>query len=264
MALDVPFGLVDFVEVLQLGMLNPDTLFDFLNLGYKLSPSAGTDWPYGDVPGAVRSYVYIDHSFTPQKWFDGLRRGQTFVTNGPMLEFSINSQSVGSVLQAKLGDVLTIVATARLNPDIDRLDRLEVIEQGEVIKTISSTEGSEELHLQYKSPARHGTWFVLRAYGKQQKTRMWEGSDIVAMSAPIYVDVNGQGFWKPAAIPKLVEGLKVDMQSILDAGPDDFEDWDTAEPDSKYWSAQRPLLEQRINQAAALYDALADRAIRSR
>ena len=42
LALDVPLGNVDFVEVLQDGTLGTDLWYDFLNLGYRLVPTAGT------------------------------------------------------------------------------------------------------------------------------------------------------------------------------------------------------------------------------
>ena len=35
-ALDVPFGLIDFIEVLQGGRLNTEIWYTFLNLGYRV------------------------------------------------------------------------------------------------------------------------------------------------------------------------------------------------------------------------------------
>jgi hypothetical protein len=262
LALDVAFGLVDFVEVLQLGMINPDAWFDLLNLGYRLAPAAGTDWPYADVVGAVRTYVHVDGGFTPEKWFDGLRRGQTFITNGPMLEFTVNAQPVGTVLQAQRGDRLIIEAAATLNPDVDRLDRLDLIEQGEVIKTVHAGESGDELRLTHETRALRGTWFVLRAHGKRQKAKPFVGADTVAMSAPIYLTVGGEEFWKPAEVRQIVERLKADMYTMLD-DPREMEAWETDAPNARYWAEQRPLLKQRIEQAAAIYDSLADRATRA-
>jgi hypothetical protein len=94
LALDVPFKLVDFVEVLQMGHAGTELWFDFLNLGHKLAPSAGTDYMWDfTLPGAERSYVYVPHPFTLEAWFDGLKKGNTFVTNGPMLEFTVNGKA---------------------------------------------------------------------------------------------------------------------------------------------------------------------------
>ena len=62
LALDVPFGLIDFIEVLQGGRLTTDIWYGFLNLGYRVLPAAGADYPYfgPTLPGVERTYVQID------------------------------------------------------------------------------------------------------------------------------------------------------------------------------------------------------------
>src|SRR6185369_17255238 len=111
-----------------------------------------SDYPYLGALGAERSYVHIDEGFTPAAWLKGLKQGNTFATNGPMLEFRVNSREMGSELHAKRGELLVIEAQASINPSIDQLDRIELIEQGESVKTISSKEGAMELHLRYETP----------------------------------------------------------------------------------------------------------------
>lgn len=265
LALDMPFGHVDVVEVLQAAQDSTEAWFEYLNLGYKLQPAAGTDCcnglqtAYSDLPGSVRSYVRVDGKLTSQAWFDGLKQGRTFVTNGPMLEFSVNGQEMGSHLRLKKGDKITITAKAAMNPDVDRLRHLELIEQGKVIKTVSSKQGSEELRLDLQLNADHGTWFVLRAYGRQEGFQ----HNVVAMSAPVYVEVDGRSFWKPSAVPGIVARLKEDLQKVL-VPPQDYADpiemWDTHDADLKQWEAQQELLQQRVQRARDAYDDLARRA----
>ena len=45
--------------------------------------------------------VVVSNRLTPG-WFDALKRGETFVTNGPMLELSVNGKGMGSELQAEI------------------------------------------------------------------------------------------------------------------------------------------------------------------
>ena len=110
-ALDVPFGIVDFVEILQQGRLPTDLWYGFLNLGYKLLPAAGSDFPYMDLPGVVRSYAKIDGPFSVDAWFDAFRAGRIFVTNGPLLEVTANGRPLGDELVAlqrtRLRELLT-------------------------------------------------------------------------------------------------------------------------------------------------------------
>ena len=262
-ALDVPRKLVDFFEVMQFGFVGTGRWFDFLNLGYKLAPSAGTDYMFDfTLPGAERSYVQVEKPFTLQKWFDGLKRGETFVTNGPMLEFTVNGKPMGSELQLNSGDTITIKAVASINPDIDYLDSLELIEQGEVVKTIKAKNTNEtKLTLAYQTIAQHGSWFVIRAKGKQPHQWYDKESAKLALSGAIYVYVDGKSFWKPSEVPAIVQRLKQDMEQIM--APEtgiEVQSWWTRESTLRMWESQKAMLKQRIDRVMPIYDELLKRA----
>lgn len=258
LALNVPLGLVDFVEVLEFGYVSTGTWFDYLNLGYKLSPSAGTDYPYhSQLPGAVRSYVNVGTHFTPNAWFAALRQGRTFVTNGPMLDVQANNQPLGSELDLKRGEILNIKATASLNPDIDTLDSLSVIEQGDVIKEMRSGIGASKLTLSADIPIEHGTWFVVQAKGKGGK----DHGNTIAVSAPIYVRMDGQKFWKPKAVPSILKRIKGDLEAVMRYEPHNYESWDIDESkDVETWESQKAILADQVKAANAIYDDLLARA----
>ena len=259
LALDVPYGLVDFVEVLQFANADTEIWFNFLNLGYKLSPAAGTDYPSLGIPGAVRNYVKITGEYSVQKWFDGLKAGRTFVTNGPMLEFSINGKGMGSEVPVKRGALLAIEAKAMINPDIDRLNRIELIQHGKVVAEVKSQKGSEILSLKHELRVDEGSWFILRAHGKQEMA----GQTIVALSAPIYVTVDGQGFCKISAIPSIVAMLKGQMEKILETPVERqpvLSQADTWGPRLKYWEDNRIHLQRRIDEVNKKYMNLINRS----
>lgn len=71
----MPFGLVDFIEVLQGGRLNTEIWYTFLNLGYRVLPVAGADFPYfgPTLPGVERTYVRLDGPFSADAWFAAFR-----------------------------------------------------------------------------------------------------------------------------------------------------------------------------------------------
>lgn len=259
LALDVPAGLVDFVEILQAGSANLETWFDFLNLGYKLVPTAGTDFPYLDLRlGAVRNYVKVDGRFTPSRWFAALRAGRTFVSCGPMLEFTVNGAEMGSELQLRAGEEIVISASARINPDIDRIDCIELIEQGEVIRTVSAAPGATDLRLDCRRTATHGTWFVIRARGKR---RLIDAQSL-ALSAPIYVRVDNEGTWKPTAVPAIVERLENELAQLAIHPPaaGEPEAFETHDAHEEAWKTNRAALQERIARATAAYDDLLHRA----
>ena len=65
-----------------------------------------------------------------EMWMDGLKRGRTFVTNGPLINFTLGGEMVGSEL--KLGSPQTAVPfTAQLR-SIVPVDHLEVVCNGKV------------------------------------------------------------------------------------------------------------------------------------
>src|SRR5207249_11475146 len=59
--------------------------YRYLNCGFRLTASAGTDKMTTFVTvGANRVYAQVEGEFTYDNWMRGLRRGRTFVTNSPM------------------------------------------------------------------------------------------------------------------------------------------------------------------------------------
>jgi len=257
LAVDVPFGIVDFAQILTFAETGAGVWFDFLNLGYKIAPTAGTDYPIDAVPGTYRNYVHIPQGFTPQAWFDGLKSGHTFVTSGPMLTLHVNGHGMGSELHLRAGEQLMIQAKASLNPDIDSLASLELIEQGDVVKVVKSEAGLEHIEFLYDAPATHGSWFVLRARGKRN-------GSVVALSAPIYLIVNGDNFWKRSAVRGIVAKMKGKMEEIFAQPEGDFT-WEVGMGGEfvEHWNAQRSALRQRVDQAEAEYDDLLKRVAES-
>ena len=254
LALDVPMGLVDFIEVLQFSMLGTEFLYDFWNLGFRLAPVAGSDFPYINLPGTERSYVRIDDPFSPQAWFKGLRQGRTFVTNGPMLRLDVAGGAIGDTVATTRSEILNITARAQVNPDMDSLDRIELVIHGDIAATAQSKEGSESLSLNHSLMADGSCWIALRAYGKNGG---------LAHSAPVYVSVDGvDEFWNTTAVPALVEKYRARIEALLDTVPeahDDLERWETAHLIEPVWKAQLPELRQHADKVLKRYDELLER-----
>ena len=78
-------GEIDFVELLQFSKINTLDYYDYLNLGFRITAAAGSDVPWGSTLGEVRSFVYTGDTFSADAWFEGLKSGHTFVSNGPAL-----------------------------------------------------------------------------------------------------------------------------------------------------------------------------------
>ena len=267
LALEVPYGLVDFVEVLQGGDLGTKVWFDFLNLGYRLQPAAGSDYPYIGHVGEVRTYVHLPNGYAADAWFENLAGGRVFVTNGPILDIQLNGSATDTEFSLSSGESISISARASINPDVDLLARLELIEQGDVVAKSISTAGAETLEFSYENPATHGTWFVVRAIGYTNSPTPIFGPDsqgnVIAMSAPFYVAVDGQRTWKKSAVAVLANERKAQLDTLAVTSAENAqtpERWQADPEWSEDWSRQLELLKPRIEAAKARYDALIDLA----
>jgi hypothetical protein len=261
LALDVPFGLVDFVEVLQQGRLNTDIWYSFLNLGYRLLPLAGSDYPYLDLPGAVRNYAKIDGPFSADAWFAAFRRGETYVTNGPFLEMSVNGRPMGTEIPVARGSTVDIVAEASMSPDVDHLGRLEILVYGRPI-AVETARGRDRVRLRARLTADRSMWVAVRAQGERQAP----DNAVVAHSAPTYLIVDGEPSWKVEDVPSLAQRHRKALRDLMSEPIEplrDLEPWLTETLLVEQWEKQRPLLKARVDEADAKYQELAARATES-
>jgi len=259
LALDVPFGKVRFLEVLQRGELSTRPWFDFLNLGYKLAPAAGSDAPYGARIGDVRTYAKSSTTQGAQGWFDALSQGATFVTNGPIVDFEVNGRTMGDSVAVRKQEQLRLRARVSINPDIDRLERIELIEQGQTIKVVTSERGADVLELKHEVSASHGTWFVVLAYGtKSGRVR----GNVAAASAPIYVSVDGSSTKKADEVSTLVSKLQTELDEFAKSRLQDvgrLDEWfETEALWRQHWEPQQMQLRDRIAKAKQALQAVTE------
>ena len=262
LALDVPFNLVDFVEVLQGGRLITDNWYSFFNLGFKVNPAAGSDFPYfgPSLPGVERYYVKLDGPFDPDAWYAAFKAGRVFVTNGPVLDFTINGQGMGSEVRVSRGTRLDVSALAQLNPDMDRLGRIELVAHGEVIATVPAN-GRDRVELDEALTAEESMWLAVRVFGEHEVPEQGplERYAALAHSAPIYVIVDDQLFWKTEDVPHLVQEQREILEELISAPVDpmrDLEAWETLPTLALQWDRQRYLLRPRVAAADAKYQEI--------
>jgi hypothetical protein len=256
LAIDVPFGLVDFIEVLQGGRLNSEIWYSFLNLGFRIRPVAGADWPYfgPTLPGVERTYVKVDGAFSVDSWLDGFRRGHAYVTNGPFLDFTVNGRQMGEELRVQRGARLDLAASAQLNSDVDTLDRLEVVALGDVVAQ-APARGHDRVRLNTTLTADRSMWIAVRALGGHQEPQF----QTIAHSAPIYVVVDDEPTWKAAVVEDLIRlqrGHLNDLLTVPINADGDLEAFETRETIVEQWKRQLPTLTRRIKEADARYQTL--------
>lgn len=188
---DVILGKVDALEVHELDWCKSRHIpwYWLLNCGYRLPLVGASQKMDNTVPlGQVRTYARLADGadFTYRNWIEAVRVGRTFVTNGPLLDFTLNDQLPGAALTLAEGE--TKVRLRARAHGIDPFERLEVVCNGEVLAgTVAEGEpSSATLEGELEVPA--SGWWAVRCWG-------WDRSAArlrAAHSSPIYVQVPGK------------------------------------------------------------------------
>ena len=195
--INVVRGKIDFFEILQLRYLGLEDFYDFLNLGFRLTALAGSDFPWGGTPGEVRAYAYTGQPFSADRWFAAVKQGRTFVTNGPMLLLSVDGARPGEELRVAKNQKIRIKARAWAPLLIGSPKSLEIVAHGQVIRRVESSDPKEEeLLLEFDSEVEVSQWVTARVYSH---------NGAVAHTSPVYVLADGDKFWNLQEVPRLVE-----------------------------------------------------------
>lgn len=136
--------------------------YRFLNCGFRLTATAGTDKMTTFVTvGANRVFARVHGPFTYQAWIDALRHGRTFITNSPVLRFTVNGQDPGAIIAlTRARNVLQIHAAADSQLPYHRL---EIIANGRVIAQSSPSGPRHHAEIHLEHPVTESCWVAARA-----------------------------------------------------------------------------------------------------
>ena len=254
MSINIPKEKVDFVELLQFADLGTGIYYDFLNLGFKVTASAGSDVPWGGSVGEVRVYAHIGQKrFTADRWFEAVRRGNTFVTNGLMLDLTVQGARPGDEVLVTRNCPLRVKARAWGDPRRDVPAKLDLIVHGAPVKTvIPERPGQPSLEADFTLPADNGFWIAAQAEGIGG-TR--------AHTTPVYVVRKGLRFWKYDSVSDLIEKREASLAEVerivaeAQAGRNSEGKPDASRPITEL-AQQGPALLERVEDARKIYAEL--------
>jgi hypothetical protein len=187
---------IDFMEILQFRQLGTETYYDFLNMGIRLTALAASDVTGGDTLGESVTYAYTGRAFSPDSWYDAVKNGHTFVTNGPMLQLTAGGGKPGDRVDVRKDAKVRIIAKATGPQAMGSPKLLEIVAHGKVIKTVeSSNERQSELKTDLEIPVSESQWI-----GARVRTY----NEGIAHTSPVYLIVNGQSFADRSQLPQLV------------------------------------------------------------
>ena len=101
------------------------------------------------------------------------------------MEFSVNGRGIGDEVHLDAPGFVTIEGSVRFDPERDDVRRLEVIENGRVIRTFERAGDASEIRCRFEHSVRDPVWLALRASGtKIHRTFQYYGTSGAVKKAP--------------------------------------------------------------------------------
>lgn len=164
--------------------------YQLLDCGFRVPLVGGSAKQSNrEVLGHSRTYARLepDQEFTYKNWIEAVRAGRTFVTNGPLLAFSVNGQDMGAVVHLS-----SPAQTVRVRAEAKSLvpfGGLEVIANHEVVARAEATGSPASAVIETEVAVPTSGWIVARCRGAYDEAlRQWVG----AQTSPVYLEVDGQ------------------------------------------------------------------------
>lgn len=236
--MNMALNTLDFVEVMQYALIKTPGWYELLNAGFRVTGTAGCDWPdptdhfipwERNLPllGPERTLVKAEPGESAwETWADAVRRGSAVVSNGPLLDFTVNGRGIGSIIDWD-GASATVrgEATAVFHRP---LDSLEIVANGKVVASRKGDGVKTELSLPFELELTESTWIAART----ESPRLREDIRIWAHASPVYVLKNRQ--------PPYV---KADRDSVLAKWETEIEFYKTAGFVFEYESQRDELMD---------------------
>jgi hypothetical protein len=217
--------------------------YRYLNCGYKLPAVGGTDKMSASIPaGAIRTYAYIkEKEFSFDRWAAAVRRGNTFMSSGPLLRFQVEGQEPGAEIQVNPGggNVEFLLEAECFVP----FHRLEVILNGRVVAARETSEGTRKLILRDKLQIERSGWLAGRCASKLTSAGSFK---VAAHTSPVYLQVGSEKPFSTTAATyflTLLDGSESWVRTL--ATPPDQERLTRI---LKVFSDARELLHRRMHQ----------------
>jgi len=233
----IPLGLIDAVELItyddpiQLpshwtpwdfsgmsqvefpAMRGMDLYYQYLNSGFNLPITAGTDKMGEDIPvGSNRHYIPLAGEATYDKWIEGLKLGKGFVTNGPMLTFKVDNSLSGDTIVFEGDKTVKVNVEAR---SILPFAKIEIIANGKLVSWIYLSDYGKKrdlysLELETEITLSKSTWIAGRVISPDTREMMPRNLTVFAHSNPIYLLRDG----KNVHIEESIEYLKKYQRAV--------------------------------------------------
>ena len=156
--------------------------YHMLNTGIKLPVSTGSDW---FVCSANRVYSQTNGEFEYESWLDGVRKGRTFITNGPAGFLSVSGHEPGDTIEVEPGTRLNVHANWNSHYTVDHV---EIVVNGNVVARKEFPGGTTNGHLEAELTADADGWIAARLGAASRDSF---NQSLWAHTSPVYIAGTG-------------------------------------------------------------------------
>lgn len=219
-----------------------DLWYKFLNLGFKLGITGGSDALFNRtftfVVGGERVHVYTGRRFDYSKWIEGLKQERSFATRGPLLFFKLRGNLPGHKFYFSDGPQ-KLQPAARAFSYIP-MTKLEIVVNGKVMDRVVQSTPTDHLEWKGTLTFNYSAWVAARIWGPNNclianGPSRWAESHyhavLLAHTSPSHVEIAGSKIyserdrdfvlrWIDALIAKLNAtgkfGSQIHRQEVVD------------------------------------------------
>jgi hypothetical protein len=182
--------------------------YKLLETGIRLPLTAGSGSGANTNPvGYNRVYAWIDGEMTFDKWWEAVKLGRTFVTNGPLLRVSVDGEHAGHVFQSDPGKSLDFQTELTISTR-EKIDYLEIVKDGLVVHDVRleafKAAGGKLPVVNFDASG----WFLVRAVTNEQKTLRY------ATTSPFYVEYDYKPRISKKAVQFFLDWVETELASL--------------------------------------------------
>jgi len=190
-----------------------------LNAGFRVPLSTGTDWFIYDFS---RCYARLNGEPTVDNWLKALAEGRTFITNGPLLDLTVDGLTMGDVVRLERPSDVRIEGSA-----IGRVDfgQIELIRNGEVAATARCrpVRAHYEASISLQTTIRSPCWLALRipppaidgsSSSKTLSLKNELGRTLFAHTSAIHIELAGRRYFEKNAAVVLLAEIRANCDAV--------------------------------------------------
>jgi hypothetical protein len=193
------------------GRMVENLYWKLLDTGLRIPPTAGSAFGRSHSPLGYNRVYTKPGSIIPDRWWNALRAGDCFVTNGPLLRVSVNDCPPGFVFTGNKGQPVEL--TIRLVLTVaDPVEYLDVVFNGQTLYQARLDEHAKRGGKIPTQSIQESGWLVVRVVTERDFTYR------MATTAPFYVEFDGQPRISEKAVTLFNQWLE-STASQIEKGP---------------------------------------------